>query len=240
MHRFFVHADLLCSPDVQLPTEVAHQVTRVLRLRAGARVALFCGDGDEHEALIEAVGPQSVVARVVERRTPEVELRCALQVAVAVLKGEKLDWVVQKLTELGASRISLLLTERTVVAAGEERWPHRMERYRRISREAAEQSGRVRVPEVDEPCPLAQLLEEHTHAVSLFLDPYSDRSMMAHVTPCPEQVTVFIGPEGGFTGEEAQHAREAGAIPARLGPRILRAETAALAAATVVATAAEG
>lgn len=240
MHRFFISADLLASAAFALPPEVAGQVTRVLRLRSGQRVVLFCGDGGECEAVLEEVESRGVRVRLVERRIPDVELRCALHVAVAALKGEKLDWTVQKLTELGAARISLLLTERTIVSAGEERWSRRMERYQRIAREAAEQSGRVRVPALTEPRKLEEVLvSEPSGALRVFLDPRAPESLLRSLFPCPPHVLLLIGPEGGFTGEEQETARSLGALPRSLGRRVLRAETAAIAAAALVSAAAE-
>lgn len=221
------------------PTDIGHQVTRVLRLRAGERVALFCGDGSECEAVLETAASGHVTAHIVERRTPDVELPCELHVGMAVLKGEKLEWAVQKLTELGVSRISFLATERTVVTAESERWSKRLERYRRIAREAAEQCGRVRVPEIHEPVGIAAAIEASGEAARLFLDPRSSRTALELLRPCPAKVLALIGPEGGFTETEAAAAREAGASAVGLGPRVLRAETAALAVAVLAAAAAE-
>jgi 16S rRNA (uracil1498-N3)-methyltransferase len=236
VHRFYLSPEHLTDDLVALPEEVAHQVVRVLRLREGAGIALFCGDGSESRAVLEEVSPRRVTARIQGRVAPEVELPCELHVALAVLKGEKLDWVVQKLTELGASRISLTLTERTIVAAGEERWPKRLERYARIAREAAEQSGRVRVPAIDGPVPLAETLDDSRW---FFLDPEAGESLAASLEPCPSRLGLLIGPEGGFTAEEREAALAAGAAGVTLGRRVLRAETAAIAAAALVSAAAE-
>jgi 16S rRNA (uracil1498-N3)-methyltransferase len=237
MHRFYVAPEILTGDPVPLPAEAAHQLFRVLRLRPGARIVLFCGDGEECEAEVLTLDQRSATARLLERRRPEVELRCRLHVALAVLKGEKLDWAAQKLTELGASRISLLTTERTVVSAGEERWPRRLERLRKIAQEAAEQSGRVRLPDLREPVTLPQLLAEHPEA--FILAPGAGIALSAAVSPCPDDVTVLVGPEGGFSAAEVARALDLGAGAVSLGRRILRAETAALAAATLVAAASD-
>lgn len=202
-------------------------------------MALFPGDGSECEAVLESVATGRVTARITERRTPDVELPCELHVALAVLKGERLEWAVQKLTELGVSRISFLSTERTVVTADDERWSKRLERYRRIAREAAEQCGRVRLPEIHEPRGLTAAIEGSEDAARLFLDPGSGRAAPAMLRPCPAKVLALIGPEGGFTETEAAAAREAGVTAVGLGPRVLRAETAAVAVAVLVAAAAE-
>lgn len=241
MQRFYLPGAMLESGTEQaLTPEASAQVARVLRLRAGAKLVLFSGDGREWEAVLETVSPARSTVRVGESRTPHVELPCALHVAVAVLKGEKLDWMVQKLTELGAARISLVQTERTIVSAGEERWAKRIVRLRRIAEEAAEQSGRVRVPDLREPVRLKELLASAREECRLFLDPFSSESMSAALRPCPEAVLVCIGPEGGFTEAEVELARQAGVRPVRMGARVLRAETAAITAAALVGAAADG
>lgn len=235
LHRFYVSPELLQTDEVVLPAAVARQLFRVLRLQAGARIVLFCGDGAEAVAVVERLGPQEGSARILERRSPAVELACRLEMAVAVLKGEKLDWVIQKLTEVGVYRIHLVQTERTVVAAGEERWTRRLERYTRIAVEAAEQSGRVRVPEVVEPVPLRKLVEAARELPCMLLHPGAERHLAASLQPCPGRLLVLVGPEGGLTDAEVAVAQAAGAQTAAFGPRILRAETAAIAAASVVA-----
>jgi 16S rRNA (uracil1498-N3)-methyltransferase len=240
VHRFFVDPEILTTDEVDLPAEVGHQLVRVLRARVEDRLVLCPGDGTEWTVAVEAIQGKSVRVRKVETRTPDVDLRCDLHVAVAVLKGEKLDWTLQKLTELGARSISLLTTERTISSAGEERWSKRIDRYRRIVREAAEQCGGTRVPEVHEPRKIAELLAAIDPEYSrLVLDPYAERSLKATLAPCPERVLLLIGPEGGFSVEEVRSAAEQGATAVKLGRRVLRAETAALAAAALVATASE-
>ncbi len=239
MHRFYHVEPPVVGAEVILSPEASAQIARVLRLRPGARLVLFCGDGRECEGVLESVSPARSTVRVLAESTPCVELPCRLDVGVAALKGEKLDWVVQKLTEIGASRILFLQTERTVVSAGEERWSRRIQRYQRIAQEAAEQSGRVRVPQVVEPVRLEALLRSTDTECRFFLDPYASHSLTVALRPCPAAVQILIGPEGGFTPAEVEAARAAGTHPVRLGARILRAETAAISAATLVAAAAE-
>lgn len=237
MHRFFVPSSLLSAGHAALPADISRQVCRVLRLRAGHRIVLFDGSGDEVEAVLGDTGGKEVAVTLGARTTPDVDLRCRLHVAVAVLKGEKLDWTIQKLTELGAASIHLMLTERTISTAGEERWPKRLDRYRRIAREATEQCGGVRVPDVLEPHTLAELAADEALAQTrLILDPSAARSLPAAVGEALDGLLLLIGPEGGFSANEVRLAEEHGATPVRLGRRVLRAETAAIAAAAIVAT----
>jgi len=236
VHRFFVPISLLAADQVVLPPEIARQVSRVLRLRSGQRIVLFGGDGAEVEATLGETGGKEISVTLGERRTPDVDLRVRLHVAVAVLKGEKLDWTIQKLTELGATSILLMLTERTISTAGEERWPKRMERYRRIAREATEQCGGVRVPDVHEPRSLADLAANtELAACRLILDPLSGRKLLDAIPGTAHSLLLFVGPEGGFSQGEVALAQEHGVEPVSLGKRVLRAETAAIAAAAVAA-----
>ncbi|MGV3722339.1 MAG: 16S rRNA (uracil(1498)-N(3))-methyltransferase [Actinomycetota bacterium] len=236
MHRFFVPSSVLTADQTVLPPEIARQVCRVLRLRAGHRIVLFDGGGDEVEAVLGDTGGKEVAVTLGQRTTPDVDLRCRLHVAVAVLKGEKLDWTIQKLTELGAASIHLMLTERTISSAGEERWPKRLERYRRIAREATEQCGGVRAPEVLEPRTLPELAADADLAETrLILDPLSERSLVASIAAAPSSLLLLVGPEGGFSQDEVRRAAEHGVTPVSLGRRVLRAETAAIAAAAIVA-----
>lgn len=241
MHRFHVAAESLTRETIELPAPVAAQVRRVLRLRVGTEIGLFCGDGWEHRATLTAVEESRVVARVVERWQPESEPRANVWLAAALLKGEKLEWVVQKGTELGVAAFLFMQTERTVVQAGAERFGARRERYARIACEAAEQSGRVRVPRIEGPLPFPAALARAGEF---------DRALIAHersTVPLrralairPPSVLLFVGPEGGFTDAEVTAAEAAGVTAVSLGTRILRAETAALALTTLVLAALEG
>lgn len=237
VHRFWVPAELLAGDELELPVETARQVSRVLRLRSGDELALFCGDGEECRAVLREVGPRGVSVGITGRFRPDTELSCRLHLAVAVLKGEKLEWVVQKATELGISKVTFLSTERTVAEPGAERWIRRRERYERIAREAAEQSGRVCLPEIGEPRALREALE--AEGPRLILAPGGGRTLLDAVSEQIEGVTLLVGPEGGFTEGELALAREAGAEAVALGRRVLRAETAAIVAVALAAARAE-
>lgn len=247
-HRFWVTAETLGEEVVRFDGRLALQVRRVLRLRAGEEIALFCGDGWEHHVTLTEVGEARVEGRVVERRQPETEPRARVWLAVALLKGEKLEWVVQKGTELGAAGFLLLETERAVVQAGPERWSARRERYDRIAREAAEQCGRVRVPAIEGPLPFPgalarvdafdHVLVAHERSPVPLKDALTPRSEPG-ARPGEAGALLFVGPEGGFTADEVAAAAAAGATAVSLGTRVLRAETAALALATRVLAALE-
>jgi 16S rRNA (uracil1498-N3)-methyltransferase len=235
-HRFFVAAEVLCEEHVCLGGAVAEQIRRVLRLRAGEEIGLFCGDGWEHRVALVAIGEGRLEGRIVERWQPETEPRAAVWLAVAALKGEKLEWVIQKGTELGLAGILLLQTERTIVTAGAERWEGRRERYRRIAVEAAEQCGRARVPAIDGPIRLTEAVSRAAAFDCTLLAHEESRLPLARAWTGAgpgRSALLFIGPEGGFAPDEVAAAQTAGILAVSLGPRVLRAETAALAAVTL-------
>jgi 16S rRNA (uracil1498-N3)-methyltransferase len=232
MHRFLVDAALLTAGPICLEDAAARQIRRVLRLRVGDRVCLFCGDGWEHEASLVEVASERVLARIEASRQPDVELRRPLRFGIALLKGEKLEWVVQKLTELGVAEIAFLQTERVVASPGEGRWITRLVRYAAIAREAAEQCGRVRLPALHGPVGLADYLRVGGDASLLFVHPAAASPLRAAL-PAASDLRLLIGPEGGFSPREAALARECGATAVSLGARILRSETAALVAAAL-------
>ena len=219
MHRFFVHPDTLRSERFPIPAAIAHQVRRVLRLRDGERIVLLGGDGGEVVCRMD--GSELVVE---ERRPASGEPRHRLTICQALIKGDGLDRVVEHGTEVGVAAFHLVVTARCVVRGLSDR---RLERLRTIAREAAEQSERGIVPEVVAPRPLASVFS--AASVLLF-----ERHEGARLSEMPPAQALIIGPEGGFAPGEVAAARDAGVSVASLGPRILRSETVALAAAVVV------
>ena len=235
VHRFFVEPDRVQGGRVRIDGPDAEQIRRVLRLRVGAEIAIFDGTGQEIQARIEAVSSSEVVAVTGAISYPPTESARRVLLLQALLKGEKTDWVVEKATELGAAAVLLFPADRSVVQLREERSERKLERWRRIAKEAAEQSGRVRVPEVVLLPTLAGAIEA-AHGAALFL---ADESLArnsrgptgGNETPVSiGSEAVLVGPEGGWTPGERGLALSHDAHPISLGPRILRAETAALVA----------
>jgi 16S rRNA (uracil1498-N3)-methyltransferase len=242
MHHFFVDFPLAehVGQTLALPAPVAHQVGRVLRLRPGATIALLDGSGMAFPVHLTGSGGGLVSGRVGAGEPVESEPRVALTLYVAPLKGDHFAYTLQKATEIGAAAFVPVVTARTVAA---EASGAKLERWRRIAREAAEQSGRGRVPVVHAPQPFAVACAAAV-ASGPALIPWEDergRSLGAAVQALGPVSTLglFIGPEGGFTEAEIATATAAGIAPVTLGRRILRAETAA-AVATALALAALG
>ncbi len=204
----------------------------VLRLEAGAEIEVFDGEGGRYRARLAASGR----LRIEERLAPSSR---ALDVVLvqALAKGEKLDFIAQKATELGATRLLPLASERAVVRLDEGRGQSRAERWRRIAEEAARQCGRADVPRIDPPCGwegVFSLLREEPERRGLLLDPSERELRLGAAARGAPRLLLAVGPEGGFSPEERDRARAEGILPVALGPLVLRTETAGLAALAVV------
>lgn len=219
MHRFFVEPGTVSGERLALPAAIAHQVTRVLRLHDGERIVLLQNDG--REAVCRLDGDDLVVE---VRRAAGGEPRHRLTVCQALLKGDALEGVIRHGTEIGIARFRLFVSERCVAR---DLSPRRVERLRTIAREAAEQSERGMMPAIIGPVRLAEVLGPA--AVVLY-----ERHDGERLSAIPPPAEIIIGPEGGFSTGEIAAAREAGSVVVGLGPRILRSETVAVAAASVI------
>ena len=219
--RLFVRAALGQGVPVELDATQANYLGNVLRLKASDRLLLFDGASGEWLATIAEVGKKRMTLVVAERTRPP-ETIPDLWLAFAPVKRAPLEWLVEKATELGIARLLPVMTQRTVV----ERL--RLDRLQSIAIEAAEQCGRTLLPEIAEPVALDAFLHSSSRTL-YFADETGGEPIASTLTPGP--ATILIGPEGGFTREERASIRAApGAKAISLGPRILRAETAALAA----------
>jgi 16S rRNA (uracil1498-N3)-methyltransferase len=231
-----VYLDALLEPGarVALRGSAASHVTRVLRLRPGDALTLFNGRGGEYPGSIDKSHAGEVTVAVGEERTVERESPLALTLAQGVSRGERMDLVVQKATELGVSCIVPLLTERSVVRLDVQQAARKVAHWRGIAIAACEQSGRNRVPEVATPLALREFVRDAARAGARLLLSPAAQLRLDDVPPPVTQATVLIGPEGGLSESEEQLARAAGFAPVRLGPRVLRTETAAIAALTLL------
>ena len=215
-----------------------HYLFRVRRLGVGDSLQLFDGAGVEAAATVEQVTARTAVVMVGEPEARPVPQGPRLTIAQALLKGDRMDFCVQKLVELGASAIIPLRTSRTVVDVQGERGDRRRRRFESIARGAARQSGRTVVPTIENITTL-DVFWSQVHRFDLLLMPWEGESVrsLRSVLPAegPGSICVVVGPEGGFDASEVTRAREVGFTTIHLGPYILRAETAALAIASVIA-----
>jgi 16S rRNA (uracil1498-N3)-methyltransferase len=198
----------------------------VLRLRPGDEIEVFDGRGARHRASLE-----EGALRLGEALPREAERAVQVTLVQALAKGEKMDLVVQKATELGVARIVPLASERSVVKLDARRGASRTERWRKIAQEAARQSQRADVPRIDEPATWADVLEL---GPGLLLDPEERTLRLGQAARGVRRVLIAVGPEGGFSPEERERAVAAGMLPVGLGPLVLRTETAGLAAVAVI------
>ena len=221
--RLYMRQPLGDGARVELDAGQANYLGNVLRLDRGAELLLFDGSSGEWLARIAEAGRKRMTLHV-ERRTRDVETIPDVWLAFAPVKRSQTDWLIEKATELGAARLIPVTTQRTVV----ERV--KLERLKGIAIEAAEQCGRTVLPRIDEPLPLARLLKQQNSSRTLY---FADESGGAPPGQAfkPGAAMILTGPEGGFTDAERAAIRAAtNAVPVSLGPRILRSETAALAA----------
>ena len=221
--RLFVRQPLNEGLQVELDRSQANYLGNVMRLRVDDGVLLFNGQSGEWLARVGESGRKSMTLTV-ERKTREPETIPDVSLAFAPVKRAQTDWLVEKATELGVAHIIPVITRRTIV----ERV--KLDRLDAIAIEAAEQCGRTRLPAIAEPVPLKQLLDERDPERTLYFADEGGGEPVARAFR-PGAALILTGPEGGFTDEERASIRAAAnAVPISLGPRILRAETAALAA----------
>ena len=231
-HRFYAPPLKIHHSRVTLEPDESHHLTRVLRLAEGARVYLFDGEGAEYECEVTRVSKSGAELTILTPLTDEVESPLRLTLGQALIKGDKFDWVVQKATELGITRIVPLATENSDVRKVEERAEHRLSRWRRISLEAIKQSGRRRLVEIVEPISAEKFFAESEAEVRLIFSERGGQSLseVASSHASCRAVALAVAPEGGWSQTEVESAIQRGFIPIHLGHRILRTETAAITA----------
>lgn len=233
LHRFFLPPEAFQTDTVLFSADQAHQIRSVLRLRVGDRVLALDGAGGEAVVRLVSVGRQ-IEGMVEERGRNAAEPRTSLTLYQGLLKGARLELVLQKGTEIGVTGFVPVQTQRSVPS---EPNPARQRRFAAIVREAAEQSRRGRLPEVSPALSFpAALARASTGGLTVLLweDEQSLHLSNLSIVPDETAVSLFVGPEGGFTADEAAQARRSGAHVVTLGPRILRAETAALVGAALL------
>jgi 16S rRNA (uracil1498-N3)-methyltransferase len=247
MHRFFVPPKWIVGDKVRLEGDLARRLSRVLRLSPGDRVVLLDNSGSEYEVALASFGRDAVEAQVLAVRDGTGESGIQVTLYQGVMKGEKFDWVLQKCTEMGISAFVPMICRRSVPQERGTRPAARYARWEKIVTEAAEQSGRSRLPEIWEHTAFQEACNGVAGAGTLSIIPWEQeavtglRPALSQLLPSPAEgegqgpgVNIFIGPEGGFEESEVEYARSCGVVPVSLGRRVLRSESAGIAVVAAV------
>lgn len=230
--RFFCPQPLISHSEIDLPTVVANHLVRVLRSDVGTRFFLFNGEGGMHEAELVAAGKKTARARLLDFYAESRQSPLLTHLGQAMSKGDRMDYAIQKATEMGVTEITPLTSERCELRLrGEERADKKLEHWRRVAISACEQSGRNIPPLIHEPLALTDWLKHVQAELKLVLAPAVHGSLPA---AAPASVALLIGPEGGLSENEITQATQAGFQHWQLGPRVLRTETAPVAALAVL------
>ncbi len=222
LSRFFIDAPLALG-EHELPEAQAHYIGRVLRMAAGDQVRLFDGSGQEYLGTLLEVGKKRVSVTLDEQFAGQPDSPLAIHLGQGLSRGERMDWAIQKATELGVSEITPLVSERCEVRLKDERADKRMAHWRQVAVSACEQCGRSSVPVIHAPQALADWVAASHAELKLVLHPVAE-PLLSHAKPA--SLAFLIGPEGGLSDAEVEQAKAAGFHAARLGPRVLRTETA--------------
>jgi 16S rRNA (uracil1498-N3)-methyltransferase len=230
MPRFYCPQPLSLGTIVTLPDHVAHHV-QVVRLTVGDRLTLFNGEGGEYTATISTIEKKRVTAEIKLFEPREVELPYAITLAQALPEASKMDWIIEKAVELGVHAIQPLAAQRCVVRLSAERAEKKLQHWQGVIVAASEQSGRNRLTTLAEPVDFNQWAQQQDLHVRIMLSPRAEQSLSdwARHHP-PQSVALMVGPEGGFTDKEENLAIAQGVLMLAMGPRVLRTETAGVAA----------
>jgi 16S rRNA (uracil1498-N3)-methyltransferase len=232
--RFYSEQPLQADNSLELGGSAARHIARALRLSPGDAVQLFDGSGNNHPAVLTRVGKDRVSLDVGPGIPAATESPVAVRLWQGLCRGSRMDSIVQKTTELGVTAIEPFYADRGIVRMDAQRAQKRVQRWREIAISACEQSGRATVPDISPPESFAERIAANTdNAARILLHPDADETL-GHVLQEADSIILLIGPEGGFTAAEVEQARSAEFSAVRLGTRILRTETAPVAALGII------
>lgn len=230
--RLYVNQPLIIGESLSLADDRSHYLIRVLRLKPPHPLVLFNGDGCDYQADLVEINGRVAIVNIQSSAELQTESPLSIHLLVALSKGDKLDWVLQKSTELGVASIQLIQTERTDVKLSADRAEKKLAHWQGVVQSACEQSGRAVIPRILAPCRFADgltyALAQYPEALRLIMHPGPTHSVLPkHISS--QQVILVIGPEGGFSEVEISTAEQNGFLHWLLGPRVLRTETAPIA-----------
>lgn len=234
MTRLFCDFPLAIGENIELPKDAARHIM-VLRLSAGDTLTLFNGLGGEYHARITRIDRQRVTTEIVSHSSREAELPYRITLAQGIPEATKMDWIIEKAVELGVSDIIPLAAQRSVVRLDKDRAEKRLSRWQAIAISAAQQCGRNRLPHIASPVGTGEYLRQTTPSPRILFSPRATETLSEWTRrQKPQNITLLIGPEGGFSPEEENMAEQQGVTFLSMGPRILRTETAGLAAVAAI------
>jgi 16S rRNA (uracil1498-N3)-methyltransferase len=239
MSTFFVTPDAITPPTIRMTGDLLHHLRDSLRLHPGDSLTLNDGCGTRYRVEVTHITSQAIDSRIIDQQTQPARRTSPIVLGQAFIKGDKMDWVIQKATELGVAIIVPIHSTHSVIKPNPERLEHQRSRWERIARDAAQQSERWTIPTIAKPVDLSQICRQYASApLKGILAERSTGSSLATM-PLPPQdhqhpIVLLVGPEGGWAPDEQRLAQEQRFLPLTLGPRILRAETAAIAALSIL------
>ena len=230
--RIYTSQELVADQHIELEEKPSHHLSKVLRLKEGAPIILFNGRGNQYHAIIDSIGKKNLSINIKECEATNNESPLHIHLGIAVSKGDRMDWVIQKATELGVNSISPLFSMRSEVRLKGDRAEKKIQHWQQVAISACEQSGRTLIPTVNNIQQLSHWVRESNADKKLVLHHRTDETLEDHQSV--SRVALLIGPEGGLDTKEIMLAEESGFEALALGPRVLRTETAPLAAITLL------
>jgi len=229
--RIYQPGNFTAGSSIELDKSASNHLIRVLRLKNNYTFNLFNGEGIEYSATLEITGKRAI-AHIQSADQTSIESNLNIHLLQGISKGERMDFAIQKSVELGITSITPVITERTVVNLKDDRQQKKRQHWQSVAISACEQSGRSVLPQINSICGFSQAVTTHANCLKLLLDPLSENSIQS--ISANKNIEILIGPEGGLTDAEITFAKENNFTGIKMGPRILRTETAALAAITSV------
>ncbi len=238
MSTFFVNPGSITPTTIHVTGNLLHHLRDSLRLRQGDILSLTDGCGTRYRVEATHVTSQTLDCRIIDRQTEPARKSSPIVLGQSLIKGDKMDWVIQKATELGVAAVAPIHSTHSVIKPHPERLEHQRSRWERIARDAAQQSERWTIPTIADPIDLAGICRQYASAsLKGILVERSNGPSLGATPLLPDHhrpIVLLVGPEGGWAPEEQRLAQEQGFLPLALGPRILRAETAAIAAVSIL------
>lgn len=223
-HRFYTDIPLAINQSFDLPKEASHHCLQVLRYQIGAQIVLFNGDGFDYSASIEQINNKQCQVKITESHNPENESPLKIHLYQGIARGDKIDFIIQKSVELGVSEITPIVTQRCNVKLDAKRQIKKHQHWQKVAISAGEQSGRAIITKINPVLNLKEINVADDKHHSIYLTPEASKHL--HSIKPSENINVFIGPEGGFAEEDLRIFKQSKVEGIKLGPRILRTETA--------------